>query len=56
MYLISLFLQESKRRFQNLLLLLLFILIANGFLPGGSGATIRHNTQVTHITQNKTPH
>jgi hypothetical protein len=25
---------------------------ANGFLPGGSGATIRQNT---HITQNNTP-
>jgi hypothetical protein len=27
------------------LLLLLFILTANWFLPGGSGTTIRHNTQ-----------
>jgi hypothetical protein len=27
-----------------------------GFLPGGSGITIRHNTQITHITQKKTPH
>jgi hypothetical protein len=35
-----------------LLLLLLFILTANGFLPGGSGNTIRHNKQITHITQN----
>jgi hypothetical protein len=34
-------------------LLLLFILIAKGVLPGGSG-TIRHNTQITHITQNNT--
>jgi hypothetical protein len=25
------------------------------FLPGGSGTTIRHNTQITHITQNNTP-
>jgi hypothetical protein len=39
-----------------LLLLLLFILIANGFLPGGSGNTIRHNTQISHITQNNIPH
>jgi hypothetical protein len=23
-------------------------------LPGGSGTTIRHNTQITHITQNNT--
>jgi hypothetical protein len=30
-----------------LLLLLLFTLTANGFLPGGSGTTIRHNTQIT---------
>jgi hypothetical protein len=33
-------------------LLLLFILTANEFLPGGSGATIRHDAQITHITQN----
>jgi hypothetical protein len=38
------------------LLLLLYILTANGILPGGSGATIRHNTQITHITQNNTSH
>jgi hypothetical protein len=24
------------------------------FSPGGSGTTIRHNTQTTHITQNNT--
>jgi hypothetical protein len=33
----------------------LFILTANGFLPGGSGTTIRHNTQIIHITRNNTP-
>jgi hypothetical protein len=33
---------------------LLFILAANGVLPGGSGSTIRHNTQITLITQNNT--
>jgi hypothetical protein len=37
-------------------LFLLFILTANEFLPGGSGATIIHNAQITHITQNNTPH
>jgi hypothetical protein len=26
-------------------------LTANGFSPGGSGNTIRHNTQITHIIQ-----
>jgi hypothetical protein len=31
-------------------LLLLFILAANGFLPGGSVNTVRHNKQITHIT------
>jgi hypothetical protein len=36
------------------LLLLLFIFTANSFLPGGSGNTIRHNKQITHITQNNT--
>jgi hypothetical protein len=35
-------------------LLLLFILTENGFLPGGSGYTIRHNKLITHITQNNT--
>jgi hypothetical protein len=24
----------------------------NGVSPGGRGTTIRHNTQITHITQN----
>jgi hypothetical protein len=33
----------------DFLLLVSFILTANGFLPGGSGTTIRHNS---HITQN----
>jgi hypothetical protein len=48
-----------------LLFIYLFILTANGFLPGDSGTTIRHNTQHTshkithhaqtkHITQNYT--
>jgi hypothetical protein len=32
----------------------LFILTANGFTPSGSGTTIRHKTQTTHITQNYT--
>jgi hypothetical protein len=30
------------------------ILTANMYLFGGSGTTIRHNTQITHITQNNT--
>jgi hypothetical protein len=33
--------------------LLLSILTANGFVPGGSGITIRHKTQITHHTQTK---
>jgi hypothetical protein len=32
-------------------LLLLFILTANGVLPGVSDTTIRHNTQITHHTK-----
>jgi hypothetical protein len=32
----------------------LFILTANGFLPGSSGNTMRHNKQITYITQNNT--
>jgi hypothetical protein len=43
---------DGRRRF--IIILLLFILTANGFLPGGSGYTIRHNKQITHITQNNT--
>jgi hypothetical protein len=37
-----------------LLVVVLYILTANGFSPGGSGTAIRHNTQITHITQNYT--
>jgi hypothetical protein len=33
------------------LLLLLFILTANGFSPGGSGTTIRYKTQIAYISQ-----
>jgi hypothetical protein len=40
----------------HILLLLLLLLTANGFIPGGSGATIRHNHKTTHITQHNTPH
>jgi hypothetical protein len=36
--------------------LLLFILTANGFLPGGSSTTIRHITQVTHTSHKITHH
>jgi hypothetical protein len=39
-----------------LLFIYLFILTANWFLRGGSGTTVMHNTQITHITQNNTPH
>jgi hypothetical protein len=31
-------------------MLLLFILTANGVLPDSSGTTIRHNTEITHTT------
>jgi hypothetical protein len=37
-----------------LIIIYLFILTATGFLSGGSGNTIRHNKQITHITQNNT--
>jgi hypothetical protein len=47
-------LYEGWRLLLLLLLLLLFILTANEFLSGGSGTTIRHNTQITHIIQNNT--
>jgi hypothetical protein len=35
--------------------LLIFTLIANGFLPVSSGTKVRHNTQITHFTQSNTP-
>jgi hypothetical protein len=38
----------------DIIILLLFILTANGFLPDGSDNTIRHNKQITYITQNNT--
>jgi hypothetical protein len=37
-----------------IIIIYLFILTANGFSPGGNSTTIRHNTQITHITQNNT--
>jgi hypothetical protein len=37
-----------------LVILMYFPLTANGFLPGGSGTTITHNSQTKHITQNYT--
>jgi hypothetical protein len=36
-----------------LFLFYLFTFTANGFLTGGSGTTIRHNTQITHHPQTK---
>jgi hypothetical protein len=38
-----------------IIIIIIIILTANEFLPSGSGDTIRHNTQITHITQNNTP-
>jgi hypothetical protein len=41
----------------NFVFYLLFIYLnCKWVLPGGSDTTIRHNTQITHITQNNTPH
>jgi hypothetical protein len=37
-----------------IIIIYLFILTANGVLPGGGGNQIRHNKQITHITQNNT--
>jgi hypothetical protein len=36
------------------MIIIIIILTGNGFLPGGSGTTIRHNTRTTHIKQNNT--
>jgi hypothetical protein len=41
---------------ESILLLLLFIWTANGFVPGGSGTTIRHITQNNTPQSNKTQH
>jgi hypothetical protein len=50
------FARLSDKLLLLLLLIYLFIYIANGGLLGGSGATITRNTQITHVTQNNTPH
>jgi hypothetical protein len=34
------------------IIIYLFILTANWFLPDDSGTTMKHNTLITHITQN----
>jgi hypothetical protein len=39
-----------------LFIYLLFIWTANGFVPGGSGTTIRHSTQNNTPHSNKTQH
>jgi hypothetical protein len=45
--------QEGKLLLLILSLLFCFIFqLQMGLLPGGSGITIRHITQITHITQN----
>jgi hypothetical protein len=36
-----------------IIIIILFIQTKNGFLPGGSGTTIRLNTQITNHTQTK---
>jgi hypothetical protein len=43
---------------QSIVIIIIIIIIytANRVLPGGSGTTIRHNTQITQITQNNTQH
>jgi hypothetical protein len=38
----------------NIIIIIIIILTANGYLPGGSGTIIRHNTQITNFTQNNT--
>jgi hypothetical protein len=48
--------QGIEENILTLLLLLLLLLTANEFVPGGSGATIRHNNKTTHTTQTNTPH
>jgi hypothetical protein len=48
----STFHSQRHENIKLLLLLLLFILTANRFSPVVSGTTIRHNTEITHITQN----
>jgi hypothetical protein len=45
---------DTKAELWYYFLLLLFILTANGFLPSDICTTVRHNTQITHITQNNT--
>jgi hypothetical protein len=46
--------RSRERKTKISFLIFYFILTANRFLLGGSGTTIKHNTQKTHITQNNT--
>jgi hypothetical protein len=41
-----------------MMMIIIIIIISNWVLPSGCGTTIRHNTQITHITpgSNKTAH
>jgi hypothetical protein len=39
-----------------IIIIIIIILTANGFVPGGSGTTIRHNTQNNTPRSNKTQH
>jgi hypothetical protein len=49
-------LATQRRTTAYLLFLLFIILTANGFVPGGSGTTITHNTQNNTPHSNKTQH
>jgi hypothetical protein len=48
---------ELGRIWKETAIIIIFIIVyltADGFLPGCSGYTVRHNKQITHITQNNT--
>jgi hypothetical protein len=41
--------RHNTKLFEEVLYIYYLYLTANGFPPGGSGTTTRHNTQITHI-------
>jgi hypothetical protein len=51
--------EVSRSNFYFKQLFIIFVIIYlnwKWFLPGGSGTTIRHNTQIKHITQSNALH
>jgi hypothetical protein len=49
----------SSRIITIIIIIIIIIIIYFNYkwaLPSGSGTVVRHNTEITHITRNNTPH